>query len=171
MFDTEGPRMRVSVLVGFLVMLSLLAPTTIIGIEEAVMYGDEWQNVMSVYWIFVYGHLRYCNQQLYFHDFFCVSPYTYMSLLWVSIGLIISLALLFDKFPQSSTTYAWFLGMIALGVQLTSALSVLRFLTGGPTFPTLKYFIPIPLQSILLLVFLAYDWRSRRHRLPNNDRF
>ena len=160
--------MKDSVLVGYLVLLSLLAPTAIVGIERVVGMGP--QSAMSVYWIFIYGHLRYSNQQFYFHDFYA-SPYMYMSLLWVSIGLIISLALLFDKFPQSSTTYAWFLGMIALGVQLTSALSVLRFLTGGPTFPTLKYFIPIPLQSILLLVFLAYDWRSRRHRLPNDDRF
>jgi len=167
MLGTEGYRMRDSVLVGYLVMLSLLAPTAIIGIESAVWFEDGPRSVMDVYWIFIYGHLRYSNQQLYFHDFFYVSPY--MSLLWVSIGLIISFALLFDKFPQSSTTYAWFLGMIALGVQLISALPFLRFLTGGPTFPTLKYFIPIPLQSILLLVFLAYDRRNRLHRLPNND--
>ncbi len=171
MFDTEGPRMRVSVLVGSLVMLSLLAPMTIVGIESNVWLEDGPQSRMDVYWVFVYGIYDYSNQQFHFLDFSYVSAYRYMSLLWVSIGLIISLALLFDKFPQSSTTYAWFLGMIALGVQLISALPFLRFLTGGPTFPTLKYFIPIPLQSILLLVFLAYDWRSRRHRLPNNDRF
>jgi hypothetical protein len=162
--------MRDSVLVGYLVMLSLLAPTTIVGIERPVWYVDEWQSVMSVYWVFVYGTLEYSNQQFYFLDFYA-SPYRRMSLLWVSIGLIISLALRFDKFPQSSTKNAWVLGMIALAVQLTSALVAPMFHVWGPTIQTIKYSIPIPLQSILLLGFLAHDWRNRRHRLPNDDRF
>ena len=160
--------MRDSVLVGYLVMLSLLAPTTIVGIERLVGIGP--QSVMSVYWVFVYGTLEYSNQQFYFLDFY-VSPYRRMSLLWVSIGLIISLALLFDKFPQSSTKDAWVLGMIALAVQLTSALIAPLFHVWGPTIQIVRYSIPIPLQSILLLVFLAYDWRNRRHRLPNDNRF
>jgi uncharacterized membrane protein len=160
MLDTEGYGMRVSVLVGSLVMLSLLAPMTIVGLESVVWLEDEWQFVMSVYWIFVYGIYDYSNQQFHFLDFSYVSAYRYMSLLWVSIGLIISLALLFDKFPQSSTKDSWILGMIALAVQLTSALIAPMLHAGGPTFPTLKYSIPLPLQSILLLVFLAYDWRK-----------
>ncbi|MCK4483386.1 MAG: hypothetical protein KAU89_01075, partial [Candidatus Thorarchaeota archaeon] len=153
-----------------LVMLSLLAPTTIVGIERPVWFVDEWQSVMSVYWVFVYGTLEYSNQQFYFLDFYA-SPYSRMSLLWVSIGLIISLALLSDKPPQSSTKRAWVLGMIALAVQLTSALIASLLHAWGPTIQTVKYSIPIPLQSILLLVFLAHDWRNRRHRLPNDDRF
>ena len=165
--------MRVSVLVGSLVMLSLLAPMTIVGIESNVWLEDGPQSIMSVYWVFVYGIYDYSNQQFHFLDFSYVSTYRLMSLslLWVSIGLIISLALLFDKFPQSSTKRAWVLGMIALGIQLTSALIASMLHAGGPTFPTLKYSIPLPLQSILLLVFLAYDRRNRLHRLPNDDRF
>ncbi len=161
--------MRVSVLVGSLVMLSLLAPMTIVGIESLVGIGP--QSRMDVYWVFVYGIYDYTNQQFHFLDFSYVLAYEFMSLLWVSIGLIISLALRFDKFPQSSTKNAWVLGMMALAVQLTSALIAPIFQTQGPYVQTLEYSIPIPLQSILLLVFLAYDWRSRRHRLPNNDRF
>ncbi len=160
--------MRVSVLVGSLVMLSLLAPMTIVGIESLVGIGP--QTMMEVYWVFVYGTYNYSNQQFHFLEFY-VSVYVLMSLLWVCIGLIISHALLFDKFPQSSTKEAWVLGMIALGVQLTSAFIAPLFHLQPPTIRTLAYSIPIPLQSILLLVFLAYDWRSRRHRLPNNDRF
>ena len=171
MLDTEGYRMRVSVLVGSLVMLSLLAPMTIVGIEHVVWHVDEPQRVMTVYWIFVYGGYDYSNQQFHFLGYFYVSVYVYMPLLWVSIGLIISLALLSDKFPPSSTKRAWVLGMIALAVQLTSAFVAPLFQAWGPTFPTLAYSIPIPLQSILLLMFLAYDWRNRRHRLPNDNRF
>ncbi len=152
--------MRVSVLVGSLVMLSLLAPMTIVGIERLVWFEDGLQSVMNVYWVFVYGIYDYSNQRFHFLDFFYVSAYRFMSLLWVSIGLIISLALLFDKFPQSSTKHAWVLGMIALAVQLTSALIAPLFQASGPTHMTLTYSIPIPLQSILLLVFLAYDWRK-----------
>jgi len=163
--------MRVSVLVGSLVMLSLLAPMTIVGIESVLLYEDGPRNVMNVYWVFVYGLYDYTNQQFHFLDFSYVTAYRFMSLLWVSIGLIISLALLFDKFPQSSTKHAWVLGVIALGVQLTSALIAPMFHVSGPTFPTLVYSIPIPLQSLLLLVFLAYDYRNRFHRLPNDDRF
>jgi len=163
--------MRVSVLVGSLVMLSLLAPMTIVGIESILLYEDGPRNVMSVYWVFVYGIYDYSNQQFYFLGFFHVTAYRFMSLLWVSIGLTISLTLLSDKFLQSSMKYAWVLGMISLGVQLTSALIAPLFHARGPTYQILRYSIPIPLQSILLLVFLAYDWRSRRHRLPNNDRF
>jgi len=155
--------MRDSVLVGYLVLLSLLAPTAIVGIERLVWHVDEWQSVMSVYWVFVYGTLEYSNQQFYFLDFYA-SPYSRMSLLWVCIGSIISLALRFDKFPQSSTKKAWVLGMIALAVQLTSALIAPMFHVYGPTIQTLKYTIPIPLQSILLLVFLAYDWRKNASR-------
>lgn len=160
--------MKDSVLVGYLVLLSLLAPTAIVGIERVVGMGP--QSAMSVYWVFVYGTLEYSNQQFYFLDFYA-SPYSRMSLLWVSIGLIISLALRFDKFPQSSTKNAWVLGMMALAVQLTSALIASLLHAWGPTIQTVKYSIPIPLQSILLLVFLAYDRRDRLHRLPNDDRF
>lgn len=98
--------MKDSVLFGSLVMLSLLAPVTIVGIEAPVWNGNEWQSVMSVYWVFVYGTLEYSNQQFRFLDFFYVTGYVFWSLLWVSIGLIISLALLFDKLPQSSTKRA-----------------------------------------------------------------
>lgn len=149
--------MKDSVLVGYLVLLSLLAPATIVGIERVVGMGP--QSAMSVYWVFVYGTLEYSNQQFYFFDFYA-SPYSRMSLLWVSIGLIISLALRFDKFPQSSTKNAWVLGMMALAVQLTSALIASLLHVRGPTIQWVEYSIPIPLQSILLLVFLAYDWRK-----------
>jgi hypothetical protein len=168
MLDTEGYRMRVSVLVGSLVILSLLAPMTIVGIESLVWIGPQTR--LDVYWVFVYGTYDCSNQQFHFLGFYAWT-YRCMSLLWVSIGLIISLALLFDKFPQSSTKRAWVQGMIALAVQLTSALIAPLFHIWGPTIRTIAYSIPLPLQSILLLVFLAYDWRSRRHRLPNNDRF
>jgi hypothetical protein len=171
MLDAEGSRMRVSVLFGSMVMLSLLAPMTIVGIESVVLYEDGPRSVMSVYWIFVYGIYDYSNQQFHFLGFLYVTIYVFMALLWVSIGLIISLALLFDKLPQSSTKRAWVQGMIALAVQLTSALIAPLFQARGPTFPTLAYSIPFPLQSILLLVFLAHDYRNRLHRLPNDDRF
>ena len=163
--------MRVSVLVGSLVMLSLLVPMTIVGIESVLWFEDGPQRVMSFYWIFVYGIYDYSNQQFHFLNFLYVWAYSCLSLLWVSIGLIISLALLFDKFPQSSTKRAWVLGVIALAVQLTFALIAPLFQAWGPSHQIVRYSIPIPLQSILWLVFLAYDWRSRRHRLPNNDRF
>jgi len=144
---------------------------TIVGIESDVWLENGPQRVMSVYWVFVYGIYDYSDQQFHFLDFFYVLAYECMSLLWISIGLIISLALLFDKFPQSSTKRSWVLGVIALAVQLTSALIAPLFQARGPIYMILRYSIPIPLQSILLLVFLAYDWRNRRHRLPNDDRF
>ena len=156
--------MRVSVLVGSLVMLSLLAPMTIVGIESNVWLEDGPQSMMSVYWVFVYGIYDYSNQQFHLLDFFYTWTYRCMSLLWISIGLIISLALLFDKVPQSSTKRAWVLGMLALAVQLTSALIAPLFQTGGAILQIVRYSIPIPLQSILLLVFLAYDWRKNASR-------
>ena len=163
--------MRVSVLVGSLVMLSLLAPMTIVGIENFVWFEDGPQSVMTVYWVFVYGIYDHSNQQFHFLGFSYVSVYVLMALLWISIGLYISLALLFDKFPQSSTKRAWVLGMIALAVQLTSALIAPMLLLWGPTIRILSFSIPFPFQSLLLLVFLAYDRRNRLYRLPNDDRF
>ena len=171
MFDTGGYGMRVSVLVGSLVMLSLLAPMTIVGIESNVWLEDGPQSRMDVYWVFVYGIYDYSNQQFHFLDFFYTWTYRCMSLLWISIGLIISLALLSDKPPQSSTKRAWVLGMIALAVQLTSALIAPLFHVRGAILQIVRLSIPIPLQSILFLVFLAYDRRSKFHRLPNDDRF
>ena len=149
--------MRDSAFAGYLVLLSLLAPMTIAGIKRIVGMGSE--SVMSVYWVFFYGTLEYSNQQFHFRGFYTIT-YMCILLLWVSIGLIISRALLFDKLPQSSTKRAWVLGMIALGVQLTLALIAPLFLIWGPTIQIIEYTIPIPLQSILLLVFLAYDWRK-----------
>ena len=161
--------MRVSVLVGSLVMLSLLAPMTIVGIESFVGIGT--QSRLDVYWVFVYGIYNQSNQQFHFLGFLYVSAYRRMSLLWVSIGLYISLALLFDKFPQSSTKRAWVRGIIALAVQLASALIAPMFHLWGPTIRILSFSIPFPFQSLLLLVFLAYDRRNRLYRLPNDDRF
>ncbi len=73
--------MRVSVLFGSLVMLSLLAPMTIVGIESAVWLEDGPGSVMEVYWVFVYGIYDYSNQQFHFLDFFYVWAYQCMSLL------------------------------------------------------------------------------------------
>ena len=168
MFDIEGLGMKASVLAGSLIMLSLLAPMTIVGIESLIWIGP--QSRLDVYWVFVYGTYVCPNQQFHFLEFYAWT-YRCMSLLWVSIGLIISLALLFDKFPQSSTKRAWVQGMIALAVQLTSALIAPLFHIWGPTIRTLTFSIPFPFQSLLLLVFLAYDRRNRLHRLPNDDRF
>jgi len=161
--------MRVSVLAGSLVMLSLLAPMTIVGIESLVGIGP--QSRMDVYWVFIYGIYDCSNQQFHFLGFLYVSVYVFMALLWVSIGLTISLALLFDRFPHSSTKRAWVRGMIALAVQLTSALIAPMFQVQAMLVQTLSFSIPFPFQSLLLLVFLAYDRRNGIHRLPNDDRF